>query len=105
MPKINAFQILESIFSNEEMDQQTFDKIRSMDEGLHLEFKSGKISEKEPNNCAKIVCEYVSGFASSDGGILVIGLPDKKPENGTRKIEPFKAFGKSSMHDWASRVL
>lgn len=57
---------------------------RRVEEDLHLDYKSGRIFNKEsgkaevghPKNFAGKVRKYVAGFANSEGGVLIIGISE-----------------------------
>lgn len=69
-------------------------------EGLWLDFKSGKLTENKAEARA-VLREYVSGFANSDGGILVFGVANAKP----RVVSTCSRIGTASLEDWAATVV
>ena len=72
-------------------------------EGQYHEYKSGIITTpSERDKGRRIIREYVSGFANSDGGVLLIGVDESQP----RKIVSCEAFiGNSPLEEWSSRCL
>ncbi len=72
-------------------------------EGEHHDFKSGLVATwkpTDPKNAPALLRKYVSGFANSDGGFLVIGYNEK-----AKQVDGFKPPGGGSAHDWATRTL
>ncbi len=76
--------------------------IGSLDEGLHLDFKSGKITAKQKRRQgASTVRQYVSAFANSDGGVLVVGVSDAAP----RQVDGCIRAGKEPIDKWAEALV
>lgn len=74
-------------------------------EGLHLDFKHGD-ELRDRRKCAATLRQYASGFANTDGGILVIGVSDGDVENGTpRSVTQTSRPGGRPLHEWARNVL
>jgi hypothetical protein len=72
------------------------------DEDQYLEYKDGKItgraSRKEAN---KEIRHAVSGFANSEGGVLIVGVAEGRP----RAISPCEATGNEPLDKWAEGLL
>lgn len=76
-------------------------------EGLHLDYKRGEWL-KEPSRAAADLRKWISSFANSDGGALVVGVPDERA--GDADTPPWTVMGcrppgKGSLSDWASDAL
>ncbi len=72
-------------------------------EDLFLDYKNGIItSQLKRDEGRRAIREYVSGFANSDGGVLIIGVDESLP----RRIAPCEErVGQSPLDQWASRCL
>lgn len=75
-------EFLELALSGEELTAAHLDALKTeqVKEDESIDYKSGAIL-KDRKKAARTVREYLSGFANSDGGVLVIGIEevDKKP--------------------------
>ena len=73
------------------------------DENQYLDYKNGAITNRQQRDKGtRTIREYVSGFANSDGGVLMIGIDEARP----RQIAPCEQLpGGQSLNDWASRCL
>lgn len=73
------------------------------EEGQYLDYKNGVIAtaqKREEGN--QTIREYVSGFANSDGGLLIIGVDESRP----RQVAPCESnVGGQALDQWASRCL
>jgi len=72
-------------------------------EDLNLEYKDGKIAtHQERQKGSQTIREYVSGFANSDGGVLIIGVSD----DHSRTFSPCAPdIRGQSLEHWASDCL
>lgn len=76
------------------------DFIQSLNEDQYLDYKDGVITTKQKRNRgAAIIREYVSAFANSEGGILVIGVADQP--RGISACTP----GKEPLDKWVDNLL
>ena len=69
-----------------------------------LDYKSGELLTQSSSKPARVVREYISGFANSDGGVLVLGI--EEADGRADKIEgcnPVDVGG--SLSEWAARSL
>jgi hypothetical protein len=74
------------------------------DENQYLDYKNGVITTRQQRRDKGIptIREYMSGFANSDGGVLMIGIDEARP----RQIAPCERLpGGQPLNDWASRCL
>jgi hypothetical protein len=73
------------------------------DENQDFEYKDGKLAtHPKRRDGNQTIREYVSGFANSDGGVLIIGVSEDEP----RTIVPCAAdIGGQPLEQWASRCL
>lgn len=67
-------------------------------EDLYLDYKHGNVLKK--NKPCDLVREYMTGFANSAGGVLIIGIDDK-----TLSITGAKAPGGGDLAKWASSCM
>jgi hypothetical protein len=82
------------ILSHEELDILLSKKIR---EDLYLDYKHGdELKKPDP---AKTLREYMTAFANSAGGVLIIGV------SNTYQVTGCKAPGGHPVDEWASRCL
>lgn len=71
-------------------------------EDQYLDYKDGSITARDKlDQARKTIREYVSGFANSDGGILIIGVTDQQP----REVSPCSLVGNETLDRWAEAVL
>ena len=71
-------------------------------EDQYLDYKDGLITSK-PNlrNGQKAIRRYVSGFANSEGGTLIVGVTDTEPREISRCFRP----GGGALDRWAESLL
>lgn len=77
-------------------------------EGLHLDYKRGEWLDEEPRTAAARVRKWVTSFANSDGGALVVGVADERAQGDG--VPPWTITGcrppkKGSLFDWASDAV
>jgi predicted HTH transcriptional regulator len=72
-------------------------------EDQDFDYKDGKIATRqERQKGSQIIRAYVSGFANSEGGVLIIGVGDDPP----RMIRACASdIGGQPLTEWASRCL
>lgn len=76
-------------------------KVR-FEEDQYLDYKDGRITARANiERGRRTVREYVSGFANSEGGILIVGITDKEP----REVSGCSRTGKESLDKWAESLL
>jgi len=55
---------------------------------------------------SQIIRKWISGFANSDGGILIVGVNEPADKNEPRKITACEArIGGQTPEEWATRCL
>lgn len=76
---------------------------KNPDEDQYFDYKDGSITTSQNRSeRSKTIREYISGFANSDGGILIIGVSENQP----RQIAPCATnVGKQPLAQWASSCL
>ena len=95
---------MDLVFNGKESEGAFSDLLESnKEEGLDLDFKSGKILQKK--GAAHDVRSDVAAFANSAGGLLVLGVLE--PER--KKIDPYtldgcEDVGKQTAYEWAGRA-
>lgn len=85
MAILHSKQLLLRLLQDEQLTPQGLDDLlsKNLREDLFLEFKDGKqlIGKSGP----AVIRQYVSGFANSEGGVLFVGIEDKRlPAPGKR---------------------
>ncbi|MCG8350342.1 MAG: ATP-binding protein [Chloroflexales bacterium] len=95
-----SLKLLKTLMSGHQLTSAKLDQILTahMDEDLFLEYKHGK--ELQKKNAAMTIRQYLSGFANSAGGVLIIDV-DEATWSVTQCIAP----GGGDLADWASRCL
>jgi len=97
---IRTSELLESLVAGDQMSPDILDKLtsRPVPEDLFLEYKHGNLLAQR--EAPRTVREYLSGFANSAGGILVIGVDEM-----SWSITGCSAPGGEDLAEWASRCL
>jgi hypothetical protein len=97
--------LLSSSLSNEEILAEVKglveDEVR---EDVHLEYKHGDVLNKD-RSPARLMRRYVSGFANSGGGMLMVGIHAPEGDGGEWEVTGCKAPGGGGQANWASRSL
>jgi Putative DNA-binding domain len=98
---INVMELLESVMQGQELKPEQLDALMGdrVKEREHLEYKHGKVPEDKAAARA-MVRQYVSGFANSDGGLLLIGIDEE-----TMTVTGATAPGGGDLAVWASSCL
>lgn len=73
------------------------------DEGLHLDFKSGLELDEPKDKRNFTIKQYVSAFANSEGGVLVIGVRNDRTLDPITPSHEGKVGG--DLTKWASRCI
>lgn len=99
-----ALILLESLIdgqvpTSDDIDGLLRDKVQ---EGLHLDYKSGKALNND-KKAGLIVRQYVSAFANSAGGILLIGI--NAPSDKPWEVDGIKKFGNRSLCEWVNHAI
>lgn len=96
---------LDTMLQTGELDEASVRDLATVDrEGLYVEFKDGA-ETKTPDKCAATIRQVVSSFANADGGLLVIGIRDKKEADGRRPFTATEKMGRQRLDEWARSVL
>jgi hypothetical protein len=75
---------------------------RLRSEDLYLDFKSGK---QDTTKASTVLREYVTGFANSDGGVLVMGIAEPAQKGQTYEIDGCPQRGNATLDEWATHSL
>jgi hypothetical protein len=77
------------------------------DEDQYFDCKDGAITTPtRRKEGSQIIRKWMSGFANSDGGILIVGVNEPNDKNEPRKIAPCEArIGEQTPEEWATRCL
>jgi hypothetical protein len=97
----------------DELKLVAFLKLSTSDEGLHLDFKSGKELEKPKDKRNFTIRQYVAAFANSEGGVLVVGVKDQtreeKKAKAPKNLEPITTAHESAVGNdlkaWAASCV
>jgi hypothetical protein len=73
------------------------------EEGQYFDYKNGSITSRQAREQGRqIIRRYMSGFANSDGGVLIIGVDEQRPRQIARCEE---RPGGYPLDAWAPRCL
>lgn len=100
---IDPLRLLASILEGEAPTISDVNELMEVAEGQHLDFKDGKITCKARRKEGKPeLQEAVNAFGNSDGGLLVVGVTDKRP----RKVSPCESLiGSEQLDKWAENLI
>ncbi len=96
-----TLELLETLMAGNEPKTSDLDTLLNdqIPEDLYLDYKHGdELKDHKKGNAT--VRQYVSAFANSDGGVLLIGIDEK-----TWTVTGCTAPGGGSLTEWASRCL
>jgi len=98
---IRTSELLESLIAGEQVSPSVLDELisRPVPEDLFLEYKHGNLLLAQ-REASRTIREYLSGFANSAGGILVVGV-----DESTWSITGCSAPSGEDLAEWASRCL
>lgn len=98
-----SLQLLEQLVAGYHMTPSDLDNLinRRVEEGIFLDYKHG--NELQRNEATRTIREYMSAFANSAGGILIVGInaPNKIPTEITGCL----GHSKGNLDDWAATCL
>lgn len=90
-------EFLELAMSGEEITPVHLDSLvaERVREDEYIEYKSGAIFQKSNKDLSRMIRQYMSGFANSDGGVLIIGVEEDKQKTrlGAFESRPTKVDG------------
>lgn len=90
------------------LDELTTFVAKVPEEDLFVEYKDGLLLEK-PKDAKRTIREAVSGFANAEGGVLVLGFDEHRPEEKrppVRQLSPcLDRVGADPLETWASKTL
>lgn len=94
--------LLDHLIEDGDLTPEDLDEIilKFPKEGLLHEFKDGK-ETTDQKKAGGVVREYVSGFANSEGGVLIIGVAETEP----RTISGCRQIGAEPLDIWAQKKL
>jgi hypothetical protein len=98
---ISTSDLLEKLLSDHKISPRELDNLLQAQilEDLYLEYKHGD-ELKSQKKARKTIRQYLSGFANSAGGILIIGI-----DEGSWSVTGCKAPGGHELTKWASDCL
>lgn len=98
-----SLQILERLLSGAHLTANDLDELISQRvlEDQYIEYKHG--SELTKNEATDTIRDYISGFANSAGGVLVIGID--APEGIPLTVTGCQGHHKRNLAEWAARCL
>ena len=106
-------ELLEKLMTGYEMTSSDLDDLLrdKTPEGLFLEYKDGKELEKPRSERNGTIREYLSAFANSAGGILIIGVDENTwtvtgcPAPGGGDLAEWEKKSRSNLAEWAARCV
>lgn len=98
-----ASELFEMLVNGHELSADGLESLikNQIREDLHLDYKHGNLLKGEKSG--GIIRKYVSAFANSEGGILIIGVEEKN--SVPLKITGCQGNSKGRLDEWASRCL
>ena len=103
MSSPRSLQLLELLLSGHQLSVAELDDliIHQVEEDLYVEYKHGnELQNSEANDTIR---KYLSAFANSAGGILIIGV--NAPQRIPIEITGCNGHSKGKLDDWAARCL
>jgi schlafen family protein len=104
MPFTESQEALEALLGGYKFDSSKLEEFLNLhqEEDQHLEYKNGKITGRNTRKEAnRAIRQAMSGFANSEGGVLVVGIDEGKP----RGISPCHSVGAEPLDKWAEGLL
>jgi len=101
----SSFELLELLLGGYSLDAVDIDNLITtprIREDLHIEYKHGNELEKPGQEPANTIREYMSAFANSDGGILIIGID--APGSIPKEVTGCR-HNRGDLAEWAARSL
>jgi len=100
---LQSLQMLEQLLTGHQLSSVELDDLinQKAKEDLYLEYKHG--NELQKSDASNTIREYLSAFANSAGGILIIGVNES--EKIPTEITGCNDHGKGKLDEWASRCL
>jgi hypothetical protein len=99
---IEPREFLNSLLEGADATGADLSTLIKCEEGQHLEFKDGKVTQKEHRSTGRHeIREAINGFANAEGGILVLGYSDRKP----RKLTPCTRPGNEPIDKWCEGII
>ena len=108
MPVESPTDLLDVLLAGEKVSASELDTFIAANtrEGLHHDFKHGTVLEKPKPKPANTVREYLSSFANSDGGVLVVGVSESdESRTKTREVTGAKSPGGKPLDEWAASTM
>lgn len=109
--KVPAMDLLDRIMADEEISEEFMRAIIGRDliheETLHIDFKAAHEEKTNDRDWADLLRKYVSAFANSAGGTLVLGVAEvPNAESGfTRKALGCVGLKTKELETWATRCI
>jgi hypothetical protein len=98
---MDTFSLFQQMISGTKLEEDEIDHLLadSTPEDLYLEYKHGRDIEMGQSS-TRMIRKYVSGFANSAGGLLLIGI-----DEANWKVTGCKAPGGGEVEKWAATCL
>lgn len=98
-----SLQLLEQLLTGHELSIDELDDLikNRVKEDLYIDYKNGDLLTGKKGN--ETIREYISGFANSSGGILIIGV--NETETIPTEVTGCNGHSKGKLDEWASRCL
>jgi Schlafen, AlbA_2 len=91
MAQLTSKELLNDLLEDKRLTPDQLDKFMqdNPDEDQYFDYKDGLITTPQKRKEGRqTIREYVSGFANSDGGVLIIGVGNINPDRLPRAVSP-----------------
>lgn len=98
-----SLQLLEQLLTGQHLAVNELDELINtpVKEDLYLEYKHGdELLNRDANDTIR---EYISGFANSAGGILIVGV--EAAQGAPSRVTGCHGHNKGNLDEWAARCL
>lgn len=103
-PVTTSHQLLDRLTSSRGLSAADIDELiaSQVPEDLYLDYKDGRFLEN-PTKAAQRLREYVSAFANSAGGVLIVGIEEK--DDKPYKVTGCPRIGRRPLSTWARSCI
>lgn len=101
-----SHELLEDLLADKKLTPSRVDEliVKQHDEDQYLDYKDGRLLGNDLKKGRATVREYVSAFANSDGGVLVLGV-DEPQATAPRAVTGCSRPGGTALDVWAQDCL
>ncbi len=103
MPIPLSKDLLDDLLAGKHLTAEDLDKlvVEQPKEDQYLDYKDGALTRKDPKDAKKVVREWISAFANSDGGTLILGVSEGPP----RAVSGCTRQGNAPLDEWARDLV